>query len=475
MIEFNINHQIITRNDVFEVVADSKNYLLAKFTCSDEWEEKVTAIFGWGGKYFNVLIEDGICTVPWEVIKAPFFTVSAVCGDRITANEITVAVEESGYVEGETPEPPTPDVYAQLLNSIKPPYIGENGNWFLWDNDAKTFVDSGVNAKVDAESEVGTAITKAFTEALEEAGKKDVAVLEDAKAYTDKSVFFYKNNFANALKATASGKTVSVDDVSPIEHIVKAVVSSKNLFDINNYTTVGGKLAFDISRLEMGGKYTFSSNTTLASIKISDKPGGYNSVSNYGVATKKLTFKMSRNSNIPEGTTQYLFLGIDSSFITDISQLNGYEIQIEEGDTVTEYEPYVDIVSVTVTVQDGNGGEVATYRPNADGTIDIVSLSPAMTVLTNNELVNIDIEYNQDINAFAKNGGDNSGGGNGLSAYEIALKNGFEGTEQEWLNSLHGKDGNPGYSPVRGTDYWTEEDKNEIKSYINEAFLGGAW
>ena len=29
----------------------------------------------------------------------------------------------------------------------------------------------------------------------------------------------------------------------------------------------------------------------------------------------------------------------------------------------------------------------------------------------------------------------------GLSAYEIAVKNGFEGTEAEWLLSLHGSDG----------------------------------
>ena len=29
----------------------------------------------------------------------------------------------------------------------------------------------------------------------------------------------------------------------------------------------------------------------------------------------------------------------------------------------------------------------------------------------------------------------------GLSAYEIAVKNGFEGTESEWLSSLRGQDG----------------------------------
>ena len=36
-------------------------------------------------------------------------------------------------------------------------------------------------------------------------------------------------------------------------------------------------------------------------------------------------------------------------------------------------------------------------------------------------------------------------------------------------------DGKDGHSPVRGTDYWTEADKAEIQSYVDEAILGGAW
>lgn len=36
----------------------------------------------------------------------------------------------------------------------------------------------------------------------------------------------------------------------------------------------------------------------------------------------------------------------------------------------------------------------------------------------------------------------------GYSAYEMAVRNGFEGTEQEWLNSLHGRDG--GVATVNG-------------------------
>ncbi len=36
-------------------------------------------------------------------------------------------------------------------------------------------------------------------------------------------------------------------------------------------------------------------------------------------------------------------------------------------------------------------------------------------------------------------------------------------------------DGEDGYTPVRGTDYWTAADKAEIKSYVDEAILGGEW
>lgn len=38
-----------------------------------------------------------------------------------------------------------------------------------------------------------------------------------------------------------------------------------------------------------------------------------------------------------------------------------------------------------------------------------------------------------------------------------------------------GPAGEAGYTPVRGTDYWTETDIAEIRSYVDEAILGGAW
>ena len=38
-----------------------------------------------------------------------------------------------------------------------------------------------------------------------------------------------------------------------------------------------------------------------------------------------------------------------------------------------------------------------------------------------------------------------------------------------------GEKGDAGYTPVRGKDYWTEEDKGIIKDYLEEVILGGVW
>lgn len=50
----------------------------------------------------------------------------------------------------------------------------------------------------------------------------------------------------------------------------------------------------------------------------------------------------------------------------------------------------------------------------------------------------------------------------GKSAYEIAVMHGFDGTEEEWLKSL----GGDGKTPVKGKDYWTAADKAEIVSDV---------
>lgn len=117
-ITFTLKNQIIKRTDKNIVVANSKNYLRAKFTfLTDDWGGTVTGIFN---GFTAILDKNNECVVPWEALQFPGeLTVSAFCGDRQTANKVYLPIMESGYIVRQTPEPPTPDVYQQLIDIAK--------------------------------------------------------------------------------------------------------------------------------------------------------------------------------------------------------------------------------------------------------------------------------------------------------------------------------------------------------------------
>lgn len=117
---FCVKNQNLTRLDDYEVVANSKNYLKARFQFeTEEWQGTKTAVFRNGYIIKKQIIdENGVCDVPWEVIKLSCFSVSVFCGDLITTEENIVRVKSSGYMEGDFSQPPTPDVYAQVLSRL---------------------------------------------------------------------------------------------------------------------------------------------------------------------------------------------------------------------------------------------------------------------------------------------------------------------------------------------------------------------
>ena len=73
-------------------------------------------------------------------------------------------------------------------------------------------------------------------------------------------------------------------------------------------------------------------------------------------------------------------------------------------------------------------------------------------------------EYRQVIKGDT--GKDGKDGADGKSAYQVAVSNGYIGTEAEWLASLKGERGEPGevgYTPIKGKDYFTDAEIAEIK------------
>ena len=44
-----------------------------------------------------------------------------------------------------------------------------------------------------------------------------------------------------------------------------------------------------------------------------------------------------------------------------------------------------------------------------------------------------------------------------------------------WVDTDDESDDTANITPIKGVHYWTDEDKAEIRAYVDEAILGGAW
>ena len=127
---FQVDGQHLKCLDKRLIASGSKNYLNAVFTFSQDWEGMCkTAIFIRNGvKKCKLLVEDQ-CVIPWEVIQQGGFVLSLVGmrdGSVVTTGEgrfdlQTTAVPvlvSHGYEAGKSIEPPTEDVYEQIIDML---------------------------------------------------------------------------------------------------------------------------------------------------------------------------------------------------------------------------------------------------------------------------------------------------------------------------------------------------------------------
>lgn len=223
------------------------------------------------------------------------------------------------------------------------------------------------------------------------------AVAEAVEPKADTS--YVNNTFANALKGTASGSAILIDDISPITHDMSVKISSDTVTDLMAVkVTRCGKNLIQTNIIEVtspesvenliwqghiSGKLSFS----LDNSKYTPNPSNVNSANFqfvFGDGTVKYLAAYAShiyfNTSSPLKEIYFLNWGIGTGVIKNV--------QLEIGSTETDYEPYV---------------EPTEYTPNADGTVNgVTSLYPNTTLMSDTEGVLIDCEYNKDINkAFA--------------------------------------------------------------------------
>lgn len=180
MIKIKVNRQLLIPQ-FSGVVADSIKFLTACFETDGSWDGyTIRAIFkpadGSEAKGVIMVKEDALylgnntCFVPFEVIKAPGFSVS-ICGNKgdsfITTDEVFVPVKESGFAQSGTPLVPTPDEYAQIIAIVNE--IREVAQSVRDDADNGVFSKMQVDRSFNGESEFaqsGIAVAQAIGESL---------------------------------------------------------------------------------------------------------------------------------------------------------------------------------------------------------------------------------------------------------------------------------------------------------------------
>lgn len=233
---------------------------------------------------------------------------------------------------------------------------------------------------------------------------------------------------ANAIKATATGTTVTVDDVSPIAHNANVRVRGKNL--IPTFTQ-----DYSVTREELTQSCEAGGNTITINGTGNSNGGGRNNFRDY---SQHFFLKKGKTYTLSQETVSGTCDGVFSVYISKTSDSDSViwtsnsmekktfvavedmecyigvnvvagvvynnvavRFQLEEGDTATAYEPYVDPTTVQVTRYGKDEADnPQTFVPSADGTCLIPSLSPTMTLLTNKSGVIVECEYIQDTKKY---------------------------------------------------------------------------
>ncbi len=304
-----------------------------------------------------------------------------------------------------------------LVNILAPDQIPSNGFDVLDNNSIRVYANRGfaVGVKYYVYAPEGTTITMSYEYELggEATRHYNQCIIDGGSAIVEKTItktipasgkieFEFarlggnndKNgwvdikNFQVEVGNTPTAYAPYIADFSDC----KVKVRGKNLLDKNNYmqwANQGNALGICLDNLIDGQTYTFSTNIPLKQIKISSHPGGYtcdgSANNDNGFTTHTWTHK--RAAQISADTTLYMcfYLLGSTTMVNDISQLDGYQLQIEYGTTPTEYTEYI---------------EPAEYTAAADGTVEgVKSISPVMNISTDKAGAVIDAECFLDPNA----------------------------------------------------------------------------
>lgn len=227
--------------------------------------------------------------------------------------------------------------------------------------------------------------------------------------------------FANAIKGKVSGKSISIGDVSPVEHELDVAVVSKNhcpesgfdtmssngsanTYDASTHTitmtedafTGSGRYGKPCNNLVIGEIYTVSFDIK-GTVGKNVHCGWDNNRIGITLTNNFIRYSVAYQVRVSNPALVFYSLATSDGGLAAGEYMQFANVQIEKGDTASEYTPFVNPASVTVTA---NG---KTYTPDANGKVSgVTSEYPAMTFSTDSTGAVLDVTYNRDLDAYLK-------------------------------------------------------------------------
>lgn len=388
-VKINVFNKIASAEKDYKIVCGNSDYTIL-FNFDSEWDNQYvkTAYFIYlqnGAMVTQKRIFTGNeCEVP-VLFNIDLVDIGVFAGNLQTTTTCTLACDKGTLYGENVPSVPDEDVYNQLVALCNEAVMtandaldtagraeeiatvneelrivaeqkrvqAENNRVIAEeqrDQTESTRIDAENNRTISEETRVVAENERQNNETLRQTNEQERVAAEQeriANEETRQATFDSITNLvANALRANASGEVVRVDDVSPIEHIAKARVSGKNLCPstllIGNFQTTDGVLSDDDGYRSIlvtlsKGFYTLSCDTEICLIRKRIN-GKVSSLTEF-VGAKSYTFEIDKNSEV----------GLSFRTEPKGGDFNKIKIQLERGDTATEYESYIDPTTVTLT------------------------------------------------------------------------------------------------------------------------------
>ena len=360
----------------FPIVAGSQGYLYCNFIYPKNWDElnkEIRFYNSFDKKYYDIDIFQDLVEIPSEVLKGKNFFI-AIGGYKdatfVPTSALEIPLLDNGFGEpDETIEESSPSydtVTAVLLDlATKTPYIGENNNWFIWNNETKQYEDSGQISQGKSAYQI------ALNNGFEGTEKEWLESLKGEKG-------------EQGLKGERG------------EQGIQGIQGLKGDRGEDGYTPKKGVDYFD-------GKDGKDGYTPIKGVDYFDGKDGQD------------------GQNGKDGISVTHEWNDTRLKITSASGTSSADLKGQQG-------------------EQGPQGEKGDVGPKGDkGDIGEQGIQGPI-------------------------------GPQGKSAYEIAVDNGFEGTEEEWLESLKGEKGDAGISIIID-DVMSDTSENAVQNKVAKAYV----